>query len=95
MYICKKGVANESLLLYVKGLVSTSIELSTQYYVERISIFKVINGRSNYIWYRERNESGHVVKVVYSVIYLVRHPYNYSRSLYRKIFVKNMSETGV
>ena len=54
MYICKKGVANESLLLYVKGLVSTSIELSTQYYVERICIFKVINGRSNYIWYRER-----------------------------------------
>ena len=49
MYICKKGVANESLLLYVKGLVSTSIELSTQYYVRRISIFKVINGRSNYI----------------------------------------------
>ena len=61
MYICKKGVANESLLLYVKGLVSTSIELSTQYYVERISIFKVINGRSNYIWYRERRESVQVV----------------------------------
>ena len=57
MYICKKGVANESLLLYVKGLVSTSTELSTQYYMERISIFKVINGRSNYIWYQERNES--------------------------------------
>ena len=77
----QKGVANESLLLYVKGTVATSIELSTQYYMERISIFKVINGGSNYIWYRERNESGQVVKVVYSVIYLVRHPYNYSRSL--------------
>ena len=60
MYICKKGVANESLLLYVKRLVSISIELSAQYDVERISIFKVINGRSNYIWYRERNEIGPV-----------------------------------
>ena len=57
----QKRVANESLLLYVKGTVSISIELSTQYYVESISILKVINGRSNYIWYRERSESVQVV----------------------------------